>query len=127
MLKTLLVEDNSLYRGVLKKALKARFGKMETREASGPRDALETLVAYQPDLIFMDINLNSSINGLDLTREIKVASPHTIIIILSQYDIPEYRSVAEQNGADHFLSKSTPLETIFEYVDSVYLQKNQSH
>lgn len=106
--------------------MKARFDNMETREASGPHDALATLVGYQPDLIFMDINLNSHISGLDLTREIKIVSPHTTIVILSQYDIPEYRSVAAQNGADHFLSKSTPLEKIFEYVDAVYLRKKHS-
>lgn len=127
MFKTLLVEDNLVYRNVLKSALTKRFDDFETREASGEGDALTEVDAFDPDLIFMDIDLRSNINGLDLTKKIKLDHPEKVVIILSQHDIPEYRSVAKQNGADFFFSKSSKLETIFDYVDSVIEHKHDHH
>ena len=119
MFKTLLVEDNLNYRDALKGALLKRFVDLETRETSGASDTLRTVGTYDPDLVIMDIDLKCELNGLDLTRIIKLEHPVTVVIILSQHDILEYRSVAQQNGADSFFSKSSSLESIFEYVGSI--------
>ena len=119
MFKTLLVEDNLNYRDALKGALLKRFVDLETRETSGASDTLRTVGTYDPDLVIMDIDLKCELNGLDLTRIIKLEHPGTVVIILSQHDILEYRSVAQQNGADSFFSKSSSLESIFKYVGSI--------
>lgn len=127
MFKTLLVEDNLNYRGVLKSALLNRFNDLETREAAGENDALIIVDSYGPDLIIMDIDLEDGANGLDLTKKIKFEHPGVVVVILSQHDIPEYRSIAQQNGADFYFSKSTSLSNIFDYVDSVIELKHGSH
>ena len=123
MFKTLLVEDNLNYRKVLKSALLKRFIDLETKEASGESDALATVDTFDPDLVIMDIDLNCDVTGLDLTKVIKAEHPNTLVVILSQHDNPEYRAVAQQNGADYFLSKSSSLESIFDYVASVIEHK----
>lgn len=127
MFKTLLVEDNLNYRNVLKSALLNRFNDLETKEAAGENDALNIVDSYDPDLIIMDIDLEYGANGLDLTKKIKVAHPGIVVVILSQHDVDEYRSLAQQNGADFFFSKSASLASIFEYVDSVIVNKHTSH
>lgn len=119
MFKTLLVEDNLNYRDALKGALLKRFVDLETRETSGASDTLRTVGIYGPDLVIMDIDLKCELNGLDLTKIIKLEHPDTVVIILSSHDIPEYRSVAQQNGANFFFSKSSSLVSIFEYVGSI--------
>ena len=127
MFKTLLVEDNLNYRGVLKSALLKRFNDLETREAAGENDALNIVDVYDPDLIIMDIDLEDGANGLDLTKKIKYEHPTIVVVILSQHDIPEYRSIAQQNGADFYFPKSTSLKNIFDYVDSVIELKHGPH
>ena len=127
MFKTLLVEDNLNYRGVLKSALLKRFNDLETREASGESDALNIVDSYDPDLILMDIDLEYGANGLDLTKKIKFKHPGIVVVILSQHDIQEYRSIAQLNGADFFFSKSASLKSIFNYVDTVIVNKRLSH
>jgi len=127
MFKTLLVEDNLNYRGVLKSALLKRFNDLEAKEAAGENDALNIVDTYDPDLIIMDIDLEDGANGLDLTKKIKFKHPGIVVVILSQHDIPEYRSVAQENGADFYFSKSTPLQNIFDYVGSVIELKHGSH
>ena len=119
MFKTLLVDDNLNYRRVLKSALLKRFVELETMEASDDGEALRVVDSYNPDLVIMDIDLKCDVTGLDLTKIIKAERPEIVLVILSQHDIPEYRAVAQLNGADFFLSKSSSLENIFDYVASI--------
>jgi len=121
MFKILLVEDNLDYRSALKNALSKRYVDLETRETSDVRDALIIVDTYLPNLVIMDINLNSDVNGLDLTKTITTMRSEVVVVILSQHDIEEYRLAAQQNGADFFFSKNSPLESIFGYVDSLAL------
>ena len=127
MFKTLLVEDNLNYRGVLRSALLKRFNGLETREACGENDTLNIVDSYNPDLIIMDIDLKNGANGLVLTKKIKFEHPAIVVVILSQHDIAEYRFIAQQNGADFFFSKSASLKSIFDYVDSVIERKHGPH
>jgi DNA-binding NarL/FixJ family response regulator len=119
MFKTLLVEDNLRYRNALKSALLKRYLDLEAMEVSSDKDTLNSIEIYHPDLVIMDIDLKCEVNGLDLTKTIKIKYPEIVVAILSQHDIPEYRSAATQNGADYYLSKSSSIEDIFDYVDSV--------
>lgn len=116
MIKTLLVEDNLIYRSVLKRALRKKFIGIEIKEASCDTEVLSAINTYEPDLVIMDIDLNCEINGLELTKIIKGKYLGAVVIILSQHDIPEYRSVSKQYGADGFLSKNSSLKNIFDYL-----------
>ncbi len=105
MLRTLIVEDNANFRNTFKDALGKRFPSMVLDEAVNGEEALEKVKSFHPDVIFMDIRLPDK-NGLELTTEIKSAYPQPFIIILTQYDLPEYREAARIGLADAFLTKN---------------------
>ncbi len=106
MFKTMLVEDNSVFREYLKDTLLLRFPSMEIVEAENGVEALKKVGSLSPNLIFMDIRLPGE-NGLQLTEKIKKAHPEIMIIVLTNYDIPEYREAAARFKADHFFSKDS--------------------
>jgi DNA-binding NarL/FixJ family response regulator len=54
----------------------------------------------------MDIRLPGQ-NGFELTEKIKKLHPDTTIVILTDYDIPEYREAAVRFKADYFFSKDS--------------------
>ena len=62
--------------------------------------------AEAPHLIFMDIQLPGE-NGLSLTKKIKARYPGIIVVVITTYDIPEYREAAFQYGANRFLPKDS--------------------
>jgi DNA-binding NarL/FixJ family response regulator len=75
--------------------------------------------ALGPDLIFVDIRLPGE-SGLEFTRKIKSTHPNIPVIILTSYDLPEYREAAREYQADHFLSKGTTTkENIWALVTSI--------
>ncbi len=118
MCSVLLVEDNPIFRKSLKEMLAFRFPGIEIREAPDGEKALQELENTYPDLIFMDIKLPGR-NGLEVTRMIKDANSEVEVVILTSYDIPEYRDAAFRSGASHFFTKgSTGSEEIANIVRS---------
>jgi len=88
-------------------------------EAVNVKEALQKVDALLPDLMFIDIRLPGK-NGLELTKKIKTYHPKIIIIILTSYDLSEYREAAHQYGANYFLSKaSSTREEILVLVESI--------
>ena len=118
MCKTLIVEDNPSFRQLLKEILDARFPSMEIIEDPDGKEVLQKVDSLHPDLIFMDIQLPGE-NGLQLAKKIKGIDPNVTIIILTSYDIPEYREAAFQSGANHFITKNSSTREFLALVESI--------
>ena len=119
MVRTLIVEDSTFFRKLFKETLHSRFPTMDIIEAADGEEALQKTGALPPDLVFMDINLPGE-NGLKVTKKIRTQYRDTVIIILTSYDLPEYREAAERYKADYFLSKgSSTKESIMALVKSI--------
>lgn len=96
---------------------------MDISEAGDGEEALRKIKAHLPDLIFIDIKLPGE-NGLELTKKIKADYPDITVIILTSYDLPEYREAAHQYKADYFLPKgSTSTEDILKLVQSILSER----
>ncbi len=106
MFNTMLVEDNVLFRESLRDGLQQKFPGMQITEAGDGREALKRINSLAPNLIFMDIRLPGE-NGLDLTEKVKRLYPDIRVVILTNYDIPEYRAAATRVKADYFFSKDS--------------------
>jgi CheY-like chemotaxis protein len=118
-IRVLIVEDSTLFRQLFKETLHDRFPSVEIYEAIDGEEALLQVETFRPNLIFMDIRLPGE-NGLELTKKIKARYPNITIIILTGYDLPEYRE-ASSRCADYFFSKdSSTTENIFTLVESIF-------
>ena len=123
LFKTMLVEDSTSFRQVVKNSLQDQFPSMDIIEAADGVEAFQKIDSHPPNLIFMDITLPGE-NGLELTRKIKADYPEIIIIILTSHDLPEYREAATRNKADYFFGKnSIATDGIFKLVKSILLEK----
>ncbi len=102
----LIVEDNLIFRQALKARLRNQFPSIEVEEASEGNEALQKVAASRPQLIFMDVRLPGE-NGLEITKKVMANHPETVVIILTDFDIPEYRNAASQCGAKYFFAKES--------------------
>ena len=105
-LRTLIVEDNNLFRQTLRESLQASFPGIAIDEAANGAEALQKVNAFLPDLILMDLRLSGE-SGLGLTQKIKEMHPDITIFILTSYDTPECREAASRCGADRFIAKDS--------------------
>ncbi len=118
MCKTLIVEDNATFRQVFSEILHARFPAMPVAEERDGSELFPKIDAFHPNIIFMDIRLPGE-NGLELARKIKENYPDIVVVILTGYDLPEYRNAALRSKADYFFSKDSPSQEILALVESV--------
>jgi CheY-like chemotaxis protein len=109
--RILIVEDNAFFLQFLKETLRSRLPSADILEAANGEEALQEIKTLPPDAIFMDLRLPGA-NGLELTRKIKAQYPDIVVVILTNYDLPEYREAAYESGADHFLLKESFLKMI---------------
>jgi DNA-binding NarL/FixJ family response regulator len=107
---------------MLKALMQRQFPSLQIATAADGVEALAEVEHRRPRLIFMDVCLPGK-NGFQLTKEIKAAHGEIRVIIITSYDLPEYRAMARQVGADLFISKksSTPGE-IVAAADSIILK-----
>jgi CheY-like chemotaxis protein len=106
MLKSMIVEDNIFFREVFRDWLLTQYLSTEVIEAGSGEEALKKLDSYAFDLVFMDIKLPRE-NGLEITRKIKAGWQDLPVIIITNYDLPEYREAAIRYGANSFIAKNS--------------------
>lgn len=124
MLRTLIVEDNDHFRQTLLDSLSYRFPEMEIASVEDGVEALDSIETLQPDVILMDVHLPGEDNGLVLTKKIKEKYADITIVVLTSYDLPEYRDAAFKNGANYFFPKSTASEDIAKFFTDILLESS---
>ena len=90
MVKVLIVENEGLFRDMLKISL-GSIPNLEVVDAvSDGQAAIQTSSEMLPDVVLMDIELGSEPNGIEAGRTIKKAHPDMGMILLSAHKEREY-------------------------------------
>ena len=82
-------------------------------QAGNADQALDDIRVLKPDTVLLDIRLPGK-NGIQLLGEIKEWQPEITVIIMTNYDYPQYRQKSFQAGADHFFNKTREFESIIQ-------------
>jgi two-component system, NarL family, response regulator LiaR len=69
-------------------------------------DAVEASGRHHPDVVLMDIEFKSGIDGIEATRRIKQASPTTKVVIMTAHENDRLLAEAAEAGASGFLLKT---------------------
>lgn len=101
-----IVDDHSGYRSVAAAVVAATPGFTFAGSAASSAEALATLdrLPSSPDLVLMDVNLDSE-SGIEVTRAILAVHPTAKVILVSTLRLDELPSGHDTCGADGYLSK----------------------
>jgi DNA-binding NarL/FixJ family response regulator len=80
-------------------------------KATSGQDALDMVDRLRPDLVLMDLAM-PGMNGLEATRRITARADAPAVIIMTVYDLPQYREAALAAGARRFVAKSDLVEQL---------------
>lgn len=104
-LRVLLVEDSK----VLTERLTEAIRQIPEVELVGTADtesaALAAVKRDSVDVIILDLHLKQG-TGFGVMRALAASHLHPRIIVLTNYDLPEYKNAAIALGATHFLDKA---------------------
>jgi DNA-binding NarL/FixJ family response regulator len=114
-----IVEDDGGLRDQLQKILKSAPGLCCVGTFSSAEKALQGMVAVQPDVILMDINL-PGMSGIECVSRLRSDLPAAHVIMLTVYEDSERIFQALKAGADGYLVKSSPSDVLLRAIDDVH-------
>lgn len=119
-----LVDDDALCLNLYQQFLK-QLGYTNVRLFDNGNDCLESLDTLQPDIIFLDYNMDD-LNGIDVLKQIKKFNPAiTVLFISGQEDIEVAVNAMRQGAMDYIVKSSLNTEkmrTIMERIESTLPQ-----
>lgn len=119
-LKLLIVEDSAILRARLAALADTLLpGVAMLHVASTGAEALECFGKCQPNAVLLDIDL-PDMSGLDVLQHIKTAHSHCLVVMLTNYGLPEFRRRCTELGADFFFVKASEFERAFEVLWEAY-------
>lgn len=105
-MKIAIVEDQRLFRDVLRKACVADLGHEVVGEAGTGREALAVVTACLPDLLILDMHL-PDMDGLDVLRSVRRRRALIRTLVISAYFDEHTLCRIEQANVQGFIDKST--------------------
>ena len=105
-LKLLIVDDNSVVRGMIRRFLADLAA--EINETDDGESAFDAYAAFLPDWVLMDIEMKHT-NGIVATERIRAVYPEANIVIVTNHDDDSLRERAMAAGACGYVLKENLL------------------
>jgi two-component system chemotaxis response regulator CheY len=117
-IRTLIVDDSSVMRKIVERALRqAGLETMVVHEAGSGTEGLDLLRAKQVDLILSDINM-PSMDGLEFLRQLRAQNlaPGVPVVMITTESSEEHVKQAILAGAQGYIRKPFTAEQVKERV-----------
>jgi DNA-binding NarL/FixJ family response regulator len=106
--RTLIVDDDARFRQRVRELLMREPDIEVVGEAADGWEAIRKARALKPDVVLMDVRM-PGLNGMDATRQLVAEMPQTKVIVLTVFDLEEYRQMALAVGASGYVVKKSLL------------------
>lgn len=117
-IKTLLVDDQALFREAMLTLLALHSAVEVVAEAANGEEALRLTAEHQPQVVLMDLRM-PVMNGVEVTRRIRAAHPETRVLVLTTFDEEEDVFGALRAGASGYVLKNSPPTQLVEAIKIV--------
>jgi NarL family two-component system response regulator LiaR len=125
-IKVLIADDHPMLREAMKTTFKAYKDIEVVGEAKDGEEAIKLSNEIKPDVVVMDIVM-PNLNGIEATKQIRMVSPKTHVLILTAYDDDRYIIGLLEAGAVGYLLKSAPGKDLVEAIHTVYNGESVMH
>jgi DNA-binding NarL/FixJ family response regulator len=115
-LKVLLVEDSRMLAERLREALATLDNVEVVGTVADESGAVAAVRDKQPDVIILDLQLKEG-TGFGVLEQLGETRP--IIIVFTNYMLPEYQRLANSFGVEHFLNKSVDYERLPQLIQEI--------
>lgn len=121
-MKIILLDDHKIFGESLKVLLEEQ-DEISCVYVSKGQDFLKMIEKDAYDIYLIDINLKDDKTGLDLIKDLLADNPKQKIIVLTSYDLDNYKDMAFKLGVKDFINKSVEIEELLERIINVYKGK----
>jgi two-component system invasion response regulator UvrY len=102
--QVLVVDDQPPFRAAARAVLSRIDEFSLVGEAASGEEAVAMAEVLRPDLVLMDINMGE-MNGIEAARQVTMARPETVVILVSTYAAEDLPGDARTSGAAAYVHK----------------------
>lgn len=113
-MKIILLDDHKLFGSSIKLLLEEQDEIEFCDYVSTIDDLFKYLQVKNYDIVLLDINLKSEKTGIDLIGEVLEIYPDINVVILTSYDLKNYKETAYKLGVKDFINKSVEIDDLIE-------------
>jgi DNA-binding NarL/FixJ family response regulator len=117
-IRVVLVDDEAMVRVGLRMVLTAEPDVEVVGEASDGAEAVDVVLATEPDVVLMDVRM-PRVDGLEGARRVLAARPASKVVVLTTFDEDDHVQAALRAGVSGFLLKVSPPEQLVAAVRTV--------
>ncbi len=117
-----LCDDVPELRTLLRYALEEDADLRVVGEAGDANTGVRQIAELRPDAVLLDLSM-PGMDGLEAIPLIREASPATAIVVFSGFGADRMRAPALELGADDYLEKGEPLDSVLVTVRSAVLRR----
>ena len=103
--RIVLIDDNTFFRQSLYDIVHKRYPEIDIRQATNSAECLNLIEDFSPEILFLDIQFHDD-NGFKLVQRIRRDHPAIVIVILTEYDMNEYRTATLMAGGNYVIPKT---------------------
>lgn len=122
-MKIILLDDHKIFGQSIKMLLEEQADDISCAYVSDAQKFLKMIKEEAYDIFLIDINLKDDKTGLDLIKDLVNNNPKQKIIVLTSYDLDNYKDMAFDLGVKDFINKSVEIEELLERIINVYKGK----
>ena len=111
-ISVLLVDDHEVVRNGVRAYLEAQEDIRVVGECGDGEEAVELAQKTTPDVVLMDLVMETSIDGVEATRRLKRTCPRAQVVVLTSYHEDEYIFPALKAGAISYIIKDVKMEEL---------------
>lgn len=104
MKRIVIVDDSPVMRDVTKRIISNSYQDCQVADAAESEDALRMCKATEPDLVLIDLSIDSG-KGVELARAVRSVLPNAQIVIISGQN-PETMSILQRSCGFPCLAKT---------------------
>lgn len=125
-IRVLIADDHALVRDGTRRILEAERDLEVVAEAADGEEAVTLTSSLRPDVAIIDIAM-PRLDGIEVTRQIKVLCPATAVLILTAYDNDQFIFSLLEAGAAGYLLKSIRSQELVEAVRALHAGESVLH
>jgi DNA-binding NarL/FixJ family response regulator len=122
-ISVMVVDDHPLIRVGIAAIVNARSDMAVVAQAGTGEEAVELFRRHKPDITLMDLRLPGNMSGVDAIAAIRKGSPNARFIVVTTYEGDEDIHRAFEAGAQGYIIKGMPYQTLVEAVQRVHAGK----
>ena len=118
VIRLMVIDDHDIVRSGVVRMIRGTEIQLIAESNSG-ENILEGIAQYQPDVILLDVRMESG-DGLTVLGRAKAEYPQIPVLMFSAFDDPIYVARSVTLGASGYLSKTLDREQIIEAITGAY-------